>query len=530
MIKLMIIDDEEEIRMGISRTIEWEANDISICGLAENGKEAIEKIELLHPEIILLDIRMPVVSGLQVLEYIRSHHYPTKSIILSGYDDFSYAQTAIKNGASDFLLKPCQPQEILETVLKIKTLVEEEKVQNEMLQGIKVRFNESLPVLKEIYLTKLIKNDAGRKLNYLENAKLYKINLTDTGISAAVIKIDDAPACTEINSSADAELFKFAIKNIAGELLSSKLPCEVFQNNDEIVALCNGAGSDQVIELLEEVQANIMKYFKFSISIGVGRTYSGIEHLGTSYSEAMKSMDAAFFLGCGSIIKYDDIKELYTSEETTYPIHEEIEIIGAIKSGQCEELEERVNDFFKGLSKTGFSKDTLLKSSLALLMSLYHLCIEKSIETDDIFGNLQSSVGSFLKYDSLVSVKTRLIELSTAICQKLNQKKNSNKIIEQTLKFIDDNFYKDISLDTVANVVYITPSYLSLLFKQTMRINFVDYLHKARIEKACEYMKRNVHLKTYEIAYKVGYNDEKYFSQLFKKYTSMTPTQYKSTL
>lgn len=528
MISLMIIDDEEEIRMGISRTIEWEANDISICGLAENGKEAIEKIELFHPEIILLDIRMPVVSGLQVLEHIKSHRYPTKSIILSGYDDFSYAQTALKNGASDFLLKPCQPQEILETVLKVKSLVEEEKVQNDILQGIKARFNESLPLLKEIYLTKLIKSDGKQKLNFLENAKLYKIDLTDAGISAAVIKIDDNAAYWEQNSSDDVELFKFAIKNIAGELLSSKLHCEVFQSNDEIIALFNDENNGQIFGLLEEVQENIMRYFKFSISIGIGRTCASIDNLGGSYAEALKAIEAAFFAGCNSIIKYEDIKE-FNSDDTTYPIHEEIEILSTIKSGKSEELEEKINGFFKGLNKTGFSKDILLKSSLALLMSLYHLCIEKSIETEDIFGNLQLSISSFLKFDSLATVKARLIELSSAICQKLNTKRNFNKIIEQTLKYIDSNFNRDISLESVANVVFITPGYLSLLFKQTMGINFIDYLHKTRIEKACEFMK-NLHLKTYEIAYKVGYSDEKYFSQLFKKYTSMTPTQYRGTL
>jgi two-component system response regulator YesN len=529
MIHLLIIDDEEEIRMGISHTIEWEAHGINICGLAENGKEAIEKIELFHPEIILLDIRMPVINGLQVLEYIKSHHYTTKSIILSGYDDFSYAQTAIKNGASDFLLKPCQPQEILETVLKIKSQVDEETKESELLQGLKVQFNENLPLLKEIYLTKLIKNDGRLKLNFSENAKLYKINLTDTNISTAVIRIDDTAACVEQNSSDDVELFKFAVKNITNEILSSKLNCEVFQSNDEIIALYNDENKDQLFELLEEVQKNIMKYFKFSISIGVGTPYTSINNLRNSYTEALKSSEAAFFIGCNSIIKYDDIKE-FNSDETTYPIQEEIEILSTIKTGKSDELEEKINDFLKSLSKTVFAKDILLKSSLALLMSLYHLCIEKSIETDDIFGNQQLSISSFLKFDSLVSVKARLIELSAAICQKLNQKKNCNKIIEQTLKYIDNNYSRDISLETIANIVFITPSYFCLLFKQTMGINFIDYLQKVRIEKACEMMKKNLHLKTYEIAYKVGYNDEKYFSQLFKKYTSMTPTQYKSTL
>ncbi len=528
MLNLLIADDEEEIRMGILNTIKWEENGIHICGLAGNGKETIEKIEQLHPEIVLLDIRMPVLGGLQVLEHINRHRYGIKTIILSGYDHFSYAQTAIKNGASDFLLKPCQPEEILSTVLKVKAQVEEELGKDTLLQGLKIRFNESLPLLKEIYLTKLLRSGGRQKLNFSENARLYGINLNDADISAAVIKIDDSPDYTGWSSSDDDELFKFAVKNIAGEILSAALKCEIIQSNDEIIAIYNNGNYGPIYELFDEVREYVRKFMRFTVSIGIGGKCRNVENLPVSYAEALKSIEATFSTGGNAVIKYEDIKE-FDSCQSDYPVHEEAEILNAVVSGKPENVEGKLRDFFTVLGRANFSKDLLLKSSLALMMSLYHLCIEKNIDTEDIFGNFQLSISSFLKCNSLSLLEARLTELSGALCRKLGNKMNSNKIIEQSVAFIDKNFNKDLNLETVAGNVFITSGYLSLLFKQKLGINFVDYLHKVRIMKACELMK-DMQLKTYEIAYKVGFNDEKYFSQLFKKYTSMTPTQYKSTL
>jgi two-component system response regulator YesN len=528
MIRLMIVDDEEEIRQGIKNTIEWEANGVQICDTAENGKEAVEKIDRLQPEIILLDIRMPVMSGLQVLEHIKACHYSTKSIILSGYDDFAYAQSALKNGASDFLLKPCLPQEILETVLKVKALVEEEKGKKELLDGLKTRFHESLPFLKQMYLTKLLKKIQRQKVDFIENSALYKINLENRDISAALIRIDEFSAFAAQNSYEDAELYKFAIWNIADEILGAKLKCEIFQLYDDIVALINGRDRCELSGLLNEVKDNILKHLGLSISIGLGSACESIDTVYLSYDEAVKAIDFAFFAGPNSITEYEDIKELI-SYESAYPIHEETELLNSIKSGKSSELEENIEAFFKGLSRANYSKDVLLKSGMALLMSIYHLGIEKSIDPEEVFGNMQTTISDFLKLNSLASVKAKLYQLAYTSCEKLNNKKSSNKVVEKALQFISNNYNKDISLETVANEVFITPSYLSLLFKQTMAENFIDYLHKVRIEKACELLK-NLRYKTYEVASMVGYNDVKYFSQLFKKYTSMTPSEYKSSL
>jgi two-component system response regulator YesN len=118
--KLLIVEDEIEIRNGIKNVIDWTSNNIIICGTAENGKEALKLINDLEPDIMLLDIRMPVMNGLEVLKHLTEINSNVKSIILSGYDDFSYVQQALQLGVCDYLLKPCEPNEILSTVLRVK--------------------------------------------------------------------------------------------------------------------------------------------------------------------------------------------------------------------------------------------------------------------------------------------------------------------------------------------------------------------------------------------------------------------------
>ena len=206
MIRLMIVDDEEEIRNGIQNVIQWEANDIIVCGEAANGKEALKLIEELSPDVLLLDIRMPVMGGIELLETIASKNLPVKSIILSGYDDFSYAQNALKLGASDYLLKPCRPEEIIKTVLKVKNIIEDENKKKEAYSHLKAEFNKVLPVLKEKYLAKLLYpgNKPSEKL--AEIFELYHINIRIDSVMSIIIRIDDFQIFSEGNTYADIEL------------------------------------------------------------------------------------------------------------------------------------------------------------------------------------------------------------------------------------------------------------------------------------------------------------------------------------
>jgi two-component system, response regulator YesN len=530
MIKLLIVDDEEEIRSGIRDIIDWESNDICVCGEASNGVEALKLIDELSPDILLIDIRMPVKNGLEVIEAIAERKLSVRSIVLSGYDDFSYAQKSMKFGASDYLLKPCRPQEILDTVLKVKASIELENNKKKVYENLKIHFNKTLPVLKEKYLTRMITPEKKRLDKVQEDFLDLQIGLELKSFAVIVERIDRFSVLCESNNSKDIELFKFAVKNITEEILGAEYKCEVFEYNNDLVTIVNVYNQEcisTISALANDIKTNISKLLGFSVSIGIGRYYEDINNIHLSYNEALKSIEAVFFMGPDSVIKYEDIFDCFESE-ACYPVNEEKEILQCIKLGNTEKLVLALDEFFNALCPEKLLKDHLIRSCTALALSLYHLCIEMNIETGNTFSHNFSFLSEIQKLENLEQLKIKLYKLSETIAEKVNSKKGGNKIIDSALKFINENYSSDLSLETVAKNVYITSGYLSLLFKQVVGVNFVDYLHKVRIEKACETLK-NFRFKTYEVSSKVGYSDEKYFTQIFKKYTGMTPTQYRDS-
>lgn len=531
MIKLLIADDEEDTRIGIRSIIAWQEHGIEICGEAKNGKEALELIERTAPDIILVDIRMPIVDGLRVIESLYKSGSATKAIVLSGYDDFTYAQKAMELGASEYLLKPCRPKKILETVLKVKQLIEKEKDKADRTERIRQQFYESLPFLKEKYLTQLILGLVQDDSGISENFSVYQISLTPIAASVAVLRIDNFTGLRSQKSNADVEFMKLAVIDITKQTLNSKLNHEVIGYLDDIVVIANTAAENEIITfplMLADVKSEVAMSLGFTLSIGVSRRCETINKVRQAYEDALNTLDFLFFTGTNSIMTYDEIRE-YAFSKANYPLDEEKDLLNCVVSGRAGELAEKLGNFLGVLNDNNLSKDHYIKSSLALTFTIYHACIENNVDTDDIFGRDLSALDDISKTDNISALEDRLLVIMDASARKFASFKSRNSYMEFILKYIDENFSNEISLESIASEAYITPGYVSLLFKQTIGINFVDYLQKVRIKKACELLK-DIRLKVYEISTTVGFKDERYFSQVFKKNTGLTPSQYREMI
>lgn len=529
MIKLMLVDDEIEIRQGIRDMIDWQANGIYVCGEAGNGKEAISQAEKLEPQIILVDISMPIMNGLEFIEYLSIKKPSIKTVIVSGYDDFTYAQKALKLGAADYLLKPCRPAEILNTVLKLADEIKNEKSKLENLNKLKIQLRESLPLLKEKFLLRLLKEQNKYLGSVEEKAEFLKLKIELSGVKVLLISIDNYSSLVDELGNEDMELYKFAVNNIAEEILGDYYKCEVFGVDDDIAVVLNfdeRQDETHLKELLKSIKSNINSYMCFTVTIGIGSNYKKISGIHSSYNEALQCLESRFFLGEDSIICYGDINTS-ESEQMVLPIEEEKQIIVALKTGDREELKTAYDIFFEDISKNKNPKHAL-DSCTALLFSIYHLCIERNININEVM-NQNSLFEEIAKLDTVHQLKSRLFETINTVFDKLNKGKSFNKIISMAVEFINQNYQKDISLEIIAQELHFSAGYVGLLFKQSMGMSFVDYLHKVRIGKACEIL-RDYRLKTYEVSNQVGYFDEKYFTQIFKKITGMTFTQYRDNL
>lgn len=531
MIRLLIADDEEDTRLGIRSLVPWEANGISICAEARNGKEALERIEQTNPDIILVDIRMPLVDGLSVIETLYSRGSSVKSIILSGYDDFAYAQKALKFGASDYLLKPCTPQKILETVLNIKAQIDDEREKAARAERLMQQYRDSLPLLKERYLIQHIENPDLDKSNIQQNFTNYQIALSSNDISVAVIRVDNIAELRRVKTSTEIELLLLAIIELFSASIDPMLHHEFIRFSGDLVLILNTATEAQkssfykALTLTKNMVADRLDH---TLSIGVSGFGHNASDLHAAYAHALDALEFQYFSGSNAIVSYDEIRA-YAINKTFYPLDMERTLLNRIVSGQDEGVADQLDDFMNALKQNNASSDQYKKASLALMFSVYHACIENNIDTDQIFGSDLSALDDIAAIDKISSLRTQLLGLLESSAQRFARTRNVNSYMEMILRFIDEKYADEISLESIASEVFITPGYVSILFKQVLGINFVDYLQKVRSKKACELL-ADVRLKIYDISCKVGYKDEKYFSQVFRKNIGMTPTEYRKMI
>lgn len=531
MISLMIVDDEERARKGIRTLIDWNSRGITIAAEARDGVEALERLRETRVDILLTDIRMPEMDGLALIEKVVSDYPHIKCVIMSGFDEFAYAQKALALGASDYLLKPSRTHEILDTVLRLIDVIETERRQVNMLEQLKTGFRESFPLLKEKTLSRLVLSDNPPLERLLETLKINGIGFPYMFFGIIVLQIDNFHMLQQKYRNEDIELFKYGMKNIAEETLSVPFRGAAFEHQDDLILIMNTedwVSSDTLVPYVEKLQQNIKSYLKFTVSVGIGSFDKHISHLRASYTEAVKALDLRYFIGTEKIVDYTETVEEEPTD-TSYPLPQEKAILQAVLAGDRAEILNRLHQFNEALKPESTSKEHVLKSTIALVFALYRFCIEKNLNTNEVFGQDLTELTHLLAHSSMDYIMQSLTDTLLKITDQLSAKKNSNKLFESVLEYIQKNYHKDISRETVAREVFITPGYLSLLFKQEMKTNFLEYLHKIRTDRACELL-RNRTLRISDIAHEVGYNDEKYFFQVFKKYIGLTPSQYRNNL
>lgn len=286
MYKLLIVEDEAEVRNGIRNNIDWGSMGFEVIAEAGNGREALDIIENSKPDVVITDITMPIMDGLE-LSYILKEEYPTiRTIILTGYDDFKFAQRAIKYGVSDYLLKPVLPEDLSKLMLRIKNEIDSEIAEKEDIQKLRLYYQQSIPIIKDKFLTLLISTEIEN--DEIENKKAsLKLDLDGEGFTAAAASINSETTGNWGND--DYELLKFAILNIAQEKTKKRSMGEVFFHANNLVFILKFDKYDvksnyhSAYTLLEEIRQSVEKYLKITITLGIGNICNTLQKINESY-------------------------------------------------------------------------------------------------------------------------------------------------------------------------------------------------------------------------------------------------------
>lgn len=537
MVRLLIADDEFIVCEGIKNSIDWENYQVEVVGFAVNGIDALQLARETLPEIVISDIKMPGLDGLQLVERLKSFLPDVQVILISAYEEFDYAKQAIRLGVNSYLSKPVKKAEIIHEVSKLRAILEQKKQAEETASRLRQRFLENLPILKEHFLNSLIIRKDVRDIEV--KLQTYQIDLVPHNIGVIVWKADRLPEHDSENADQKVQLLMLRISESVAELLYPTVKGITFQSYDqEMVTLYNGRpGEDtliaEVVRQAELIKDRIFAESNLSISIGIGRIYPDFKEVGLSYQEAVKALNYRLVYGGNLVLYIENVENLelesYGALRNINDLLENFQNI--LYTGKVEELDElvgRIAGQLRGSQRIPYYY--IQQVYVQLLSMILRTAAEIGITPQQITGE-SDLYGKLLKIEYFQELEKWFKTILVRICQAIQEKNKlkTKHAIAKATDYIQKHCQEELSLTTVAEYVRLSPAYFSRFFKEETGCSFVDYLKRLRIEKAKELLQTS-NLKIYEICEALGYQSVQYFSNLFKTMVGVTPQEYREKI
>ncbi|MFD2614135.1 response regulator [Paenibacillus gansuensis] len=554
MYKLLLVEDEEEVRESVMQEIDWARYGYEAVDKAENGKEAMECFERNVPDVVVTDIQMPFMDGLQLSEWIRAKYPTTKIIILTGFDEFEYAQKAVKLAIDEYVLKPFSSQELITVLTKIKLQLDEEFEQKENIHILEEHYRKSLPVLREVFLSSLVTTKL-RRTEMEEKAGSYGIGLSGSAYLVSVLSMDTRQAeegadpdhtdrsrppqaqSPSLKDSKDRQLQLFAVLNIAQEIADKHAAGHVFIHHDQIILLTISGQEhrelvmEQTLNVLEEMRQSTEKFLKITITVGVGTVGSQMTDINYSYKDAVQALDYRMILGSNKIICIEDVETRFATKLRFDELKEHA-LLRTIKMGTSQEIEDVAEELFAGVTDTNISVTDYQMYLVEIVTSILTAAKDLGTGMDEIFGEDFDPFSRIRRLHHVDEAKQWILALCRNIMGHIaNQRQYAYKsLVDQAKEFVQEHYHEsDININKVCSHLHISAGYFSSIFKKECKMTFVNYLQQIRMEAAQELL-RTTDLKLFEIAEKVGFAEPNYFSFSFRKSCGVSPKEYRNSL
>lgn len=515
MYKVIIADDEKIIGMGLKSILDWEELGFEVQGVFADGEEVLEYLEYAMPDVILTDIKMANVSGIDVVKYVSEHKLPCKVVLISGFHEFELAVEAIRYGAENYLLKPVNPDELQSVFEKMREKLDEEKAVREVTNQERENMEEMRSILEVQFLEELMLG-AVKGQEYITSRfrVIYpQLDAKKAGCFVFDIKIEDFNHFIQNVWEYSYDLFEESLKNLLKVYKSDYWFRMIYKNQNTMRMLalqCDGQcpreAQGDVAAYVEAVLKEVETVFSIQTSYEIQGIYRNIFEM---EKHRDKDQDMPGKRTDFQKIQFSEQIHLMVSNVVTGNSSKARHLCHGILEGMREYTPERRNreiakiftEVCKALSGVNPSLHQLLKSYIRQEDILALPCEEAACEYCDRF------------FDYI-----RMTE---------NKRENStDNLVGQAKKYIWDNIYQDVSREEVARKLYICPSYLSKLFLKETGETYLTYVNRTKIDKAIELLKNPAN-KSYQIGEMLGYATPKYFVRLFKAQTGMTPNEYR---
>ncbi|QUH31339.1 response regulator transcription factor [Vallitalea guaymasensis] len=523
--KLIIVDDEKVIRDGMANLVDWNSMGFTVVRAYSDGKDVIKYIENNQQvDIILADIKMTFVSGLELAKYIHDNKCNAKIVLISGFKEFEYAKKAIDYGVLHYLTKPMSLEEIAKTFSTIKNELDKEFEKLNNIEEEVSRFEEVRPLLIQQFFTDLVLGGLIERNLIMDRLQLIKLDIDPDTTYCCTIDVL-IKKNTIGKWKYDKNQFFAAISNfIQGE--HNHIQFYTIYNQEEIIKIIGLSSyyddtqkfQESVTIHLKSIMKTINSMLSVDMDIDISGVYKTILDI-TKHDRLVKKTHSYDNRNNGLPIGHSDYLKLMEQQKLmmSYVNIGNFEYVSNIMDSVMKELEDIDITYVKNFITDLFSR---------FFFNLHELGI-------DLYSinNGQVDYHKIMSMKSMMEIKSWCKQVLRDIMDIVSKYQQSSQaqIIQQAKEYINNNYNLDISLEQVADKVFLSSAYFSRLFKKIEGESFTDYLIKIRIEKAMELIK-NPHFKTYEICEKVGYKNSRYFSKLFKRNTGLTPSEYRKKL
>jgi len=529
----MIVDDEQIIREALSQLIDYESIGYELIATAKNGMEAYDIICDDYPDVVITDIRMPILNGLDLIERsIKSDSHIT-FILLSGYNDFEYTRHAVRIGAADYLLKPVNTKELTGLIQRLVNEIIRESREFENRSQRAVLLKESLPLMRSRCVHDFMWGKTEEK-RFLERAGFLGIPLMEENLRIVIFCIDYYFQLLA-NGEREADLLKYALSNVAEELVGRLGNICVCDEGEArlMVLLCSGEDTKEVARSAREVQFYLRKHYGVSVSVGIGKLVSEWRDLKLSYQNADEALEGRMKQGSSQIIAREKSQGSLREEKIFITSEEEAELKNAVTLLDRRKIYDTLEEIFqKYVMEQEVGRKAVEQFCMYLVLIAMREVQRFQLAPEQVLGQNYYYYEEISKYETADDLEMWLKDIYSSVLRAVEDRRNSKYkgIVTNGIAYAQDHFSESLQVADVAKAVYVTPNYFSKIFKEETGENFTDWLNKFRIEMAKKRMEKEPETKIYTIAEECGFSDYKYFAFIFKKYTGYTPTSYRNMI
>lgn len=527
--KVILVDDEAEVIDMIEKKIHWNDLGFEVAGSATNGVKALELVEKLQPDVVLTDIKMPYMDGLELSRRL-NREYPNIYIMLcTGFDEFEYAKEAVHLEIKEYMLKPVNATELSESLTNLKHTLDREREEKLNVKKLNDYFQEVLPKLQSNFFISLIEGRV-EKHDYERFLQAYQVDMKGPLFGCVIFHTSE----NHVPEGMNPLLLSMSVEREIKQRLMDQWNCQEFIYMGNTLLILELDAEDEITQITDACDRFCRWAYRIMgavVTAGIGTVCDSLYEISLSYERAREAVSYRVLYGTkrainiGEIVPKEQIKPVQSEESRMQTLFR------AIRIGDSAEIERAAHGEMEKLHKNTETMSQYNLATMEIVSGFFKFCTDNSLDFNKISGNMQNIYEKVSQMDES-SLTEWIVQMSETISERLKCARNSSarRLIVEAQNIVKARYMEaDISLDEVCAVLGVSNSYFSSVFKKEAGKSFISYLTDYRMEIAAE-MILNTDEKSYTIAEKVGYLDANYFSYVFKKKFGVSPSKYRASV